>query len=247
MKQSVNGQQIEYIRRGSGEPMLFIHGNPDTSHLWEDMIDQLDDNYLCIAPDLPGYGGSDIQSSFDFSLAGLAQFIDDFVTALNLEEPVHLVVHDVGAFFGLSWAVEHSAKVRSITIFNTAYNRNYRWHKLGKIWRTPLIGELSLALMDERKFVGGIRRMAPKLPKASIVKSYRSISKKTKRTILKLYRAASPSVFKGWDKRLQSVVKDVPTQVIWGRHDPFIGKEISETFGTDRITYLEDYGHWVPA
>ncbi|GAA3942478.1 alpha/beta fold hydrolase [Litoribacillus peritrichatus] len=247
MQLTVNGQTIKYLLRGEGEPILFLHGNPDTSHLWSGMIALLEKQYLCIAPDLPGYGESEIAPDFDFSLSGQANFIDDFVKALKLDSPVHLVVHDVGAFFGLSWAVACSEQVRSITIFNTAYTRDYRWHKLGRIWRTPLLGELSLALMDERTFVGSIRRVAPKLPKNVITQSYQQLTKKTHKTMLKLYRAMNPSVFIGWDERFQRVARQTPVQVVWGSQDPYIERRIARTFGTEKITYLEDYSHWVPA
>ena len=60
--------------------------------------------------------------------------------------PIDLVVHDFGGLFGLAWAVRHPERVRRLAILNTMFFPDYRWHFWARVWRTPLLGELSLAV-----------------------------------------------------------------------------------------------------
>ena len=56
---TVAGVRMAYVERGSGAPMLFLHGNPTFSYLWRNVLGPLSDQFRCIAPDLVGMGDSD--------------------------------------------------------------------------------------------------------------------------------------------------------------------------------------------
>jgi pimeloyl-ACP methyl ester carboxylesterase len=247
MTSQIKQQPLHYIQQGSGVPMLMIHGNPDTSHMWHRLMNVLSDDFHCIAPDLPGYGQSDVPDGFDYSLSQQAECIEHFVASLALEQPLHLVVHDVGAFFGLAWAIRFPERVRSITIFNTAFSPQYRWHLLGRIWRTPVLGELSLKAMNKGGFIANLRKAAPQYPKEDVIASFDALTPRTHKSLLKLYRAMSPAKFKGWDVRLHALAKDLPMQVLWGAKDPYIDQAFAYRFGTDQVHLFEDNSHWLPA
>ena len=55
----IHGSKIHYIDEGSGDPILFLHGNPTSSYLWRNIIPHLTSVGRCIAPDLIGMGRSD--------------------------------------------------------------------------------------------------------------------------------------------------------------------------------------------
>ena len=55
----VHGLKLSYVERGSGVPMLFLHGNPTSSYLWRNVIGPLSERYRCIAPDWVGMGDSE--------------------------------------------------------------------------------------------------------------------------------------------------------------------------------------------
>ncbi|MFC3152656.1 alpha/beta fold hydrolase [Litoribrevibacter euphylliae] len=247
MKHTILGKHVHFERKGSGEPMLFLHGNPDTSYMWHRLIGELQGDFLCLAPDLPGYGQSQVPDGFDYSLDQQAQYLERFVASLDLNQPVHLVVHDVGGFFGLAWAVMYPERIRSITIFNTIFTPEYRWHTLGKVWRTPLLGEFSLKSMSKRAFIHSIRSAAPHYPKEDIVASFDQLTPSTHKNLLKLYRAMSPRKFKGWHQQLQALNSDVPMQVLWGVKDPYISRNMAHSFGTERVHFFEENSHWLPA
>lgn len=188
--------------RGEGLPTLFLHGNPDSADVWDGMIERLQDSYRCLAPDLPGFGRSGHAGDLDCSLDGFARLVNSIVSAIGLSEPLKLVVHDFGGPIGLSWAVENPEKVRRLAVINTLYSSAYHWHFWGKIWRTPVLGELSLATMNWPLFQWSIRQGSRHLSDEQIRETYRHVTPKMKRMVLKLYRATDPENFRGWEEKL---------------------------------------------
>ncbi|MEK8033497.1 alpha/beta fold hydrolase [Ideonella sp. DXS29W] len=244
---SLGTSSVHLIDEGEGAPVLFLHGNPDSSELWVPIIRAMGDGWRCLAPDLPGFGRSTASPGFDCSLDGMAAFVDELLRAAGIDEPVHLVVHDIGGPFGLAWAVKHPHQVRSLFITNTVFTAEYRWHRLGRLWRMPLVGELVQALTTPRGFAHEMRRGSRRLSRAQIEKTYAAIGPGTRRMILRWYRAMDPRHFAGWDDQLRVLAARVPSLVIWGEHDPYIDRRFAERFGAQGIEYAPDSGHWLPA
>lgn len=247
MTLNVGRTQIHLVDEGRGEPILFLHGNPDSSDLWGGIIPSLSPRHRCIAPDLPGFGRSSAPDDFDYSLAGMAAWVDALVAALGIDEPLHLVVHDVGGPFGLAWAVRHPGKVRSVVITNTVFASDYRWHLFGRLWRTPVIGELVQAMTSRRGFTRELLRASRKLTLEQIHRSYDLITPSVKRAMLRWYRAADPRNFAGWEDELSRVLACRPSLVLWAGHDPYIPARYAGRFGAARVEHFPDSGHWLPA
>lgn len=178
--------------------------------------------YRCIAPDLPGYGRSTAPDDIDYSLEGMAAFVDGLITALGIDEPLNLVVHDIGGPFGLAWAVKHPEKVRSVVIMNTVFASDYRWHLFGRLWRMPIVGELVQALTSRRGFTRELQRASRKLTREQIDRTYELVSPSVKRMMLRWYRTTDPRNFAGWEDELRQVLARVPSLVLWADHDPYI-------------------------
>lgn len=87
---------IEYRERGSGRPVVFVHGAAVNGDLWRHVAPELAGERRCIVPDLP-LGGHAIvcEGSPDMSLFGLAGVLADFLEALDLHD-VTLVANDTG-------------------------------------------------------------------------------------------------------------------------------------------------------
>jgi pimeloyl-ACP methyl ester carboxylesterase len=61
------GRSRVYVNmKGDGEPLLFLHGVPDTSEVWDDAIATFSDKYRCIAPNLPGFGRTRAPRNFEY-------------------------------------------------------------------------------------------------------------------------------------------------------------------------------------
>jgi pimeloyl-ACP methyl ester carboxylesterase len=243
----VLGCNVNLVDEGAGTPTLFLHGNPDSSEVWEDILPALAPHGRCIAPDLPGFGRSGAPADFDCSLDGMAAFVDGLVDALGVDEPLNLVVHDIGGPYGLAWAVRHPRKVRRLVIMNTVFFPDYRWHRMGRLWRTPLVGELVQALTTRRGFLRELRRGSRRLGDARIHRTYDLVTAPMKRMVLRWYRATDPRNFAGWDDQLLQLTARVPTLVLWGEHDPYIQARYADRFGTTNVERFPSVGHWLPA
>ena len=108
--------RMAYHERGSGAPVLFLHGNPTSSYLWRDVMPELEGKGRLIAPDLIGMGDSAKLPNpgphtyrFVTHRTYLAAFID---AVIGPHEKILLVVHDWGSALGFDWANRHRDRVR---------------------------------------------------------------------------------------------------------------------------------------
>jgi pimeloyl-ACP methyl ester carboxylesterase len=81
-------------------PVLFLHGNPDSHHVWSGVVERMKSTHRCIAPDLPGYGASD--EMLDVRLEAQAAFVAELFDQLKLDR-ADFVIHDVGSTYGLAF------------------------------------------------------------------------------------------------------------------------------------------------
>jgi pimeloyl-ACP methyl ester carboxylesterase len=242
----VQNVKVHLVDTGSGQPILFLHGVPNTAEMWSDLIAHLSTGYRCLAPDLPGFGRSIAPRNFDCSLENRANFINDLLEAAGIDVPLNLVVHDHGGPYGLAWAVKYPQKVKRIVITNTLFHSTYRWHIWARIWRTPLLGELSMALLNWPLFLWELQRGSRRLTREYIRHAYSFISPMMKQMVLRLYRATDPEVFLGREDELLKLTAQVPTIVLWGDHDPYIAKHFAERFGAQTVLHFPGCGHWIP-
>jgi pimeloyl-ACP methyl ester carboxylesterase len=239
------GSGIHVRERGKGAPVLFLHGNPDTCEVWDGVVQRMAGRYRCLTPDLPGFGQSEVPRDFDCSLDGWSAWVDGVVRGLEVTAPIDLVVHDFGGLFGLAWAVRHPERVRRLAILNTMFFPDYRWHFWARVWRTPLLGELSLALSTRTGLALEMRRGSKRLPMAYARKAYDVMTPVMKRTMLRLYRAADPQRFGPWQPGLEALMARVPALVLWGDLDPYLDKGLAERFHAARVRHFPHNGHWL--
>ena len=87
---------IEYRERGSGSPIVFVHGVGVNGDLWRRVAPRLAGEHRCIVPDLPwGAHSHPLRQDADLSLPGMAAIVADFMAALELDD-VTLVANDTG-------------------------------------------------------------------------------------------------------------------------------------------------------
>lgn len=114
---SVRGKRMAYVEAGSGDPVVFLHGNPTSSYLWRNVIPHLEGLGRCIAPDLIGMGDSeklDGTGPDSYRFVEHRAYLDGLLAALGVTENVTLVVHDWGSALGFDWANRHRGAVRGI-------------------------------------------------------------------------------------------------------------------------------------
>ena len=148
----VHGSKMHYIDEGSGDQLLFLHGNPTSSYLWRNIIPHLASLGRCIAPDLIGMGKSD-KPDLKYRFFDHVKYVEGFIEKLGLEN-ITLVVHDWGSGLGFHYAMRHEKNIKGI-VFMEALLRPMRWEdfpsgfKMGfKIMRTPGIGWFMISVMN---------------------------------------------------------------------------------------------------
>ncbi|WP_299960038.1 haloalkane dehalogenase [uncultured Modestobacter sp.] len=113
----VGEQEMAYVDTGSGDPIVFLHGNPTSSYLWRNVIPHVQHLGRCIAPDLIGMGESDKlpdPGPGTYSFDRHAHFLAEFMRAVGATERVTLVLHDWGSGLGFDWAAKNPGAVRGI-------------------------------------------------------------------------------------------------------------------------------------
>ena len=246
----VNGMRIFYREAGAGEPILLLHGNPNSSYLWRKLLPRLARFGRAVAPDHYGFGRSDKPADADYSVPGYVRYLKGFTAALGLDR-LHLIVHDFGGPFGLGFAITHPGRVRSLVVMNTIFYPDYEWHPLAKIWRTPEEGERWMAGWTRERFVNGRLKTLvhpENLTPADLEAYWEPISDPAMRAaVLKLYRNTTPSEHPEWEEGLRRL--KVPALIIWGRQDPYIPLETAERFHRDlkgsSLFVLDDASHLV--
>jgi pimeloyl-ACP methyl ester carboxylesterase len=117
---SVNGIQMHYVIGGQGDPVVLLHGWPQTWYAWRHVMPALARNYTVIAPDLRGLGDSSKPiTGYDGNTT--AEDIYQLVSQLGLGQKIYLVGHDVGAQTAYSYAAIHPNNVSKLVIMDYVF------------------------------------------------------------------------------------------------------------------------------
>ena len=137
----VDGIEIFYREAGSPDApvLLLLHGFPTASHMFRDLIPQLADRFHVVAPDLPGFGQSDMpeRSRFSYTFDNIAKVIDRFTEIISLRH-FALYVFDYGAPTGFRLAMWHPERIAAIISQNgNAYVEGLSegWNPIRTYWQ----------------------------------------------------------------------------------------------------------------
>ncbi|RMD81941.1 MAG: haloalkane dehalogenase [Candidatus Dadabacteria bacterium] len=218
----VLGKRMAYVEAGSGDPIVFLHGNPTSSYLWRNVIPHVVDLGRCIAPDLIGMGDSDkLEPSGPgrYRFVEHRRFLDALLEALGVGDRVTLVVHDWGSALGFDWARRHPEAVRGIA-YMEAIVMPLRWDMWPRAAR-PIFEALrspagEKMILEENAFVEQVLPM--------------SVLRELTEEEMQAYRR--PFAEPGEGRR--------PT-LTWPREIPIEGEP------ADVVAIVEEYGRWLAA
>lgn len=230
---------------GGGAPTLYVHGVPTNSDDWLPFLERTGG----LALDLPGFGRSGKPGGFDYSIGGYDRFLEAFLDATGIDR-FSLVAHDWGVV-ALATAQRLHERLERLLLFNCVpLLPGYRWHRIARVWRRPLAGELFMGLSSRWAF-GQISKEANAtpgpLPAETIDSIWGHFDHGTQRAILRLYRSAPPPVLEEAGRHLARIT--CPALVLWPTEDPYIGPEFGPAFadalgGETRLEMVERAGHW---
>ena len=139
----VDGLNIFYREAGRADApaLLLLHGFPSASHMFRDLIPLLADRFHIIAPDLPGFGQSEMpeRSKFIYTFDNIAGVIDSFTEVIGLKR-FSIYVFDYGAPTGFRIATKHPDRITAIISQNgNAYEEGLSegWSPIRAYWQDP--------------------------------------------------------------------------------------------------------------
>jgi pimeloyl-ACP methyl ester carboxylesterase len=225
-------------------PALYLHGVPTSSDDWLPFLARSGG----LAVDLPGFGRSGKPGYLTYTIPEYEGFIESYLDLVEVER-VQLVMHDWGAV-GLAFAQRHPERVERLVLINAVpFLPGYEWHRVARIWRTPLLGELAMGASTRSvlRFASRAANATPgPLPDAWLDGVVDHFDQGTQRAILRLYRGASSNVLARAGAGLDALA--MPALVMWGARDPYIPVRFAEAYARAlpdaELEVLQDAGHW---
>ncbi len=230
---------------------VFVHGNPETAAIWDDLVTALAergvDDVVRLSP--PGFGAP-VPEGWDALpasyVAWLAAELERLAEAN--EGPIDLVGHDWGAGHVLGLAAAHPELIRSWASDCVGLiHPDYDWHDAAKSWQTPGEGEEAVAgmtgapLADKTELFIGLG-----LSPSTAASMAEGVNADMGRCILGLYRGAVQPVLRELGDRLEAAERR-PGLVIDATDDPYVpshmGKDAIIRFGAQHLE-LAGQGHW---
>ena len=236
--------------RGTGEPIVFLHGFPTSSHLWTDVVPLLPEGHRIVVLDLLGYGRSDRPLGKPVTLKGHADRVLAFLDALSINYAC-IVGHDIGGGIAQMLAVRAPTRVSRLCLVNTVAYADWpaREVKLARAM-LPLTRHLpqSLVLTVLRN---------------DLLRGYCDATRGSRSIDRYIRSFAVPGGREAFMEHLSSLdntetaalaprLKDIvaPTAIVWGKDDPFLPRSMGERLRSDipdaTLDILPNTAHFTP-
>ena len=255
----VDGVNIFYRETGAADApaLLLLHGFPSSSHMFRDLIPLLADRFHIVAPDLPGFGKSDMppRDKFDYTFDNLARVIDRFTEVIGLHR-FAIYVFDYGAPTGFRIAAKHPERITAIISQNgNAYVEGLSdgWNPIRTYWQDPSVANrnaLRAMLTPETtrwQYTHGVPDAAAVSPDGSSLDDFYLARPGADEVQLDLFGDYKSNV--ALYPAFQSYFRDhkPPFLAVWGKNDPFFLPPGAEAFKRDipgAVIRFFDTGHF---
>jgi pimeloyl-ACP methyl ester carboxylesterase len=241
---TLDGRVVVYGEAGDGPAVVFLHGWGLSARSYAQALPLIAaGGARVIAPALPGFGRSDALPG-EYTFEKLANWVDDLLDHLGVEDPAAFVGHSFGGGVATATAWDHEERVRSLTLVNSVG---------GSVWRTGQRGEQSLA--DRPLWDWGLR-----LPGEFGKRHYRKVLPVVLRDVVgnaltnpgAVWRAADLARTADLREELATLAeRGLPVSILWGSEDNVVPEAtflaMCEALGAPG-DIIEDAGHsWLLA
>lgn len=255
-KVSVDGNQIFYREAGrAGAPkLLLLHGFPSASHMFRDLIPLLEDRFHLVAPDLPGFGQSDLPGR-GLTFDRIADLIDRFTEVIGFDRYA-LYVFDYGAPTGFRLALKHPQRITAIVSQNgNAYVEGLSegWNPIRAYWENSSQANrdaLRAFLKPEAtiwQYTHGVSDASAVSPDGYSLDNFYMSREGSVDVQLDLFGdyKSNVSLYPKFQEYFRK--HRPPFLAVWGRNDPFFLPPGAEAFRRDipeAIVQFFDTGHF---
>jgi pimeloyl-ACP methyl ester carboxylesterase len=255
-----DGVQVLYREAGeSNAPViLLLHGFPTSSFMFRELIPRLANDYRVIAPDLPGFGFTEVpaERKYPYTFDRLALTIEAFTQALKLDRYA-IYVFDYGAPTGFRLAMTHPERITAIVSQNgNAYEEGLgdAWDPIRKYWASPtpdnrdILRKSILTAGGTRwQYTHGVANPESVAPESYTLDTalFERPGNKEIQLDLFLDYASNVKLYRKFQEYFRK--SQPPLLAIWGRNDPFFIPAGAEAFRKDipgaKVQFL-DTGHF---
>ena len=223
-----------------GLPMVLLHGNVGSSRWWEPFFAILPSAIYAVALDLRGYGGS-TQSQEGYGIEEQAEDVAAFVEAMDLED-FDLVGHASGGAIAIEYALNHSERLRSLILVDTA--------PIEGVF-TPLEG---LRLLEQMRTDRALLRRAlaalmPSAPPPTMTRDeFEAFFEQIVDDAQQMAPAAGTAVAEAldrWNRFAEARALSLPTLLLWGSEDTIVDRDTTLIAipGAGNLEVLRGVGH----
>lgn len=253
-----SSSSLAWSREGAGPPLVFLHGYAANRHHWNPWLPSLRSDYECFTLDLPGFGEAPAPIDGDYSPAGMATAVTDWIEGLDLTGCT-LVGHSMGGGIALLCAMQlldrAAAGGRSrlgalVSVAGAAYAQSVP--PFVKFARRGRVAGLGFALLPKRWLVRTAMRQIVVQTSAITPERIENYARPMRaaarrRAFLDCARRIVPADLDDVTARIPEL--DVPALCLWGRQDPVIplsiGRRLAHDLPQGRLEVLESCGHQV--
>ena len=259
-ERTIDAGGVSFLVReaGDGDPILLLHGFPQTGECWRGVAGRLAQHHRVIAPDLPGFGRSSAPKTYDAT--SVAATFAALLDALG-EPRATIVGHDWGGSLSFAFALAFPERVERLVVTNAPFRKldlKRGFHFLA--FNIPMLPEAAFRLGGDRLVTFMLRAGSWRKEVMNddavrpYVEAYRSPSnvssamayyRTVTRAVIKRRFSRAPASSGGQKRRI-----DAPTMIVWGMRDPGLPASVLESIEHDipqaQIVRLNDVGHFVP-
>jgi pimeloyl-ACP methyl ester carboxylesterase len=255
----VDGFKLFYREAGSpGAPkLLLLHGFPSASHMFRDLIPQLADRFHIVAPDLPGFGKSDMPSrdAFAYTFDNIANIVERFTEVIGFDR-FAVYVFDYGAPTGFRLALQHPERITAIISQNgNAYEEGLSdgWTPIRAYWQdlSHANREALRALLAPEttvwQYTHGVPDTASVSPDGYSLDNFylsRPAADEIQLDLFGDYRS-NVALYPAFQQYFRT--HQPPLLAVWGKNDPFFLPAGAEAFKRDlpgAVVRFFDTGHF---
>ena len=255
----VDGVKVFYREAGrQGAPkLLLLHGFPSSSHMFRDLIPKLADRFHIVAPDLPGFGQSDMpaRDRFAYTFDHIAEVIGRFTEVVGFDR-FAMYVFDYGAPTGFRLAVKHPERIAAIISQNgNAYDEGLSegWNPIRAYWKEPSQAnrEALRALLTHEttvwQYTHGVQDASLVSPDGYSLDDFYLSRPGADEVQLDLFRdyRSNVALYPAFQQYFRT--HQPPLLAVWGKNDPFFLPVGAEAFRRDlpaAVVRFLDTGHF---